>query len=176
MSELWPSEKLVSDAIGRLIEFWGFKRNMGRVWAVLYLSETPLTAKDLQERLSLTHSWGPKSGRISHEELRRYVELHRVVDVAPAGPSAEELARLLPVAPLTGREPTQERLLEAGDSLEGAAVRQAPGDIDGFSVLDRTPAAHRVVTLKRKSGRVHQLMAAGTGRVVPVFGHALAHG
>jgi DNA-binding transcriptional regulator GbsR (MarR family) len=54
VSELWPSEKLVSDAIGRLIEFWGFKRNMGRVWAVLYLSETPLTAKDLQERLSLS--------------------------------------------------------------------------------------------------------------------------
>ena len=54
MSELWPSEKLVSDAIGRLIEFWGFKRNMGRVWAVLYLSETPLTARDLQERLSLS--------------------------------------------------------------------------------------------------------------------------
>jgi DNA-binding transcriptional regulator GbsR (MarR family) len=36
--ELWQSEVLVSDSIGRLIEFWGFKRNMGRLWAILYLS------------------------------------------------------------------------------------------------------------------------------------------
>ncbi len=37
-SEGWQSETLVTDAIGQLMEFWGFKRNMGRVWAMLYLS------------------------------------------------------------------------------------------------------------------------------------------
>ena len=37
--------------VGRLIEFWGFKRNMGRVWAVLYLSPEPLTAQDLRDLL-----------------------------------------------------------------------------------------------------------------------------
>lgn len=51
---LWPSEALVSDTVGRLIEFWGFKRNMGRVWAVLYLSPEPLTAQDLRELLRLS--------------------------------------------------------------------------------------------------------------------------
>ncbi|MFO0658959.1 MAG: polyprenyl synthetase family protein [Polyangiaceae bacterium] len=51
---LWPSEVLVSDVVGRLIEFWGFKRNMGRVWAVLYLNEAPLTAPDLRDRLCLS--------------------------------------------------------------------------------------------------------------------------
>lgn len=51
---MWASELIVSDAIGRLIEFWGFKRNMGRVWAVLYLSDQPLTAMDLRERLQLS--------------------------------------------------------------------------------------------------------------------------
>ena len=45
---------MVSDAVGRLIEFWGFKRNMGRVWTVLYLSPTPLTAQDLQELLQVS--------------------------------------------------------------------------------------------------------------------------
>src|SRR6187397_3520851 len=40
--------------VGRLIEFWGFKRNMGRVWAVLYLSDEPLTANDLRARLQLS--------------------------------------------------------------------------------------------------------------------------
>ena len=41
---LWPSEAAVSDVVGRLIEFWGFKRNMGRIWSVLYLSPEPLSA------------------------------------------------------------------------------------------------------------------------------------
>ncbi|MEZ4248841.1 MAG: hypothetical protein R3B99_11435 [Polyangiales bacterium] len=50
----WRSEILMSDAVGRLIEFWGFKRNMGRIWTVLFLSDAPLTAKDLQERLQLS--------------------------------------------------------------------------------------------------------------------------
>ena len=48
---LWPSEALVSDIVGRIIEFWGFKRNMGRVWAVLYLSHEPLTAQEVVDRL-----------------------------------------------------------------------------------------------------------------------------
>ena len=51
---LWTSELVVTDVIGRLIEFWGFKRNMGRVWAVLYLSPEPLSAKELQSALKLS--------------------------------------------------------------------------------------------------------------------------
>jgi DNA-binding transcriptional regulator GbsR (MarR family) len=51
---LWPSEALVSDVVGRIIEFWGFKRNMGRVWAVLYLSPQPRTAQDLRDMLRLS--------------------------------------------------------------------------------------------------------------------------
>jgi len=47
-------EAAVSDAVGRLIEFWGFKRNMGRVWAVLYLAPSPLTAQDLQDLLQIS--------------------------------------------------------------------------------------------------------------------------
>src|SRR5438045_7504802 len=53
-ASLSEPEAAVSDAVGRLIEFWGFKRNMGRVWAVLYLSPEPLTAQDLRELLRLS--------------------------------------------------------------------------------------------------------------------------
>ena len=53
-ASLWTSEVIVSDMVGRLIEFWGFKRNMGRVWAVLYLSPEPLTAQDLRSVLRLS--------------------------------------------------------------------------------------------------------------------------
>lgn len=52
--DLWESEVLVSDSIGRLIEFWGFKRNMGRLWSILYLSDRPLSAPEIQERLQLS--------------------------------------------------------------------------------------------------------------------------
>jgi DNA-binding transcriptional regulator GbsR (MarR family) len=51
---LWESERIVSDSIGRLMELWGFKRNMGRVWTVLYLADRPLTAAELRDRLQLS--------------------------------------------------------------------------------------------------------------------------
>lgn len=71
---MWPSELLVSDTIGRLIEFWGFKRNMGRIWTVLYLSDQPLTARDLRERLRLS------SGAVSMTltELQRWGVVKKV--------------------------------------------------------------------------------------------------
>jgi len=44
----------VADVVGRLMEFWGFKRNMGRLWCVLFLERKPLSAADLAARLSLS--------------------------------------------------------------------------------------------------------------------------
>jgi HTH-type transcriptional regulator, glycine betaine synthesis regulator len=44
----------VADAIGQLLEFWGFKRPMGRMWALLYLSPDPLTASTLGKRLRMS--------------------------------------------------------------------------------------------------------------------------
>jgi DNA-binding transcriptional regulator GbsR (MarR family) len=60
--------------IGRLIEFWGFKRNMGRVWTVLYLSPDPLSAEDLRHGLKLS------SGAVSMtlSELSRWGVVRRV--------------------------------------------------------------------------------------------------
>lgn len=44
----------VADTIGELMEFWGFKRNMGRMWTLLYLEAEPLSAAQLSERLALS--------------------------------------------------------------------------------------------------------------------------
>jgi HTH-type transcriptional regulator, glycine betaine synthesis regulator len=49
-----PAVLKVADAVGALMEAWGFRRNMGRLWAVLYLEDHPLTAADLGERLGLS--------------------------------------------------------------------------------------------------------------------------
>jgi len=49
-----PAVLKVADAVGALMEAWGFRRNMGRMWAVLYLEDHALTAADLGERLGLS--------------------------------------------------------------------------------------------------------------------------
>ena len=71
---LGPTEAVVSDVVGRLIEFWGFKRNMGRVWTILYLSPDPLSAEDLRRALGLS------SGAVSMtlSELARWGVVRRV--------------------------------------------------------------------------------------------------
>jgi HTH-type transcriptional regulator, glycine betaine synthesis regulator len=48
------AELEVADTIGRLMEFWGFKRPMGRVWTLLYLSPEPLGAAELGEQLRMS--------------------------------------------------------------------------------------------------------------------------
>jgi HTH-type transcriptional regulator, glycine betaine synthesis regulator len=48
------AELEVADTIGRLMEFWGFKRPMGRMWTLLYLSPNPLGAAELGEQLKMS--------------------------------------------------------------------------------------------------------------------------
>jgi len=71
---LWPTEAAVSAIVGRLMVFWGFKRNMGRVWTVLYLSPEPLSAEDLRQGLQL--SAGAVSMTLS--ELARWGVVRKV--------------------------------------------------------------------------------------------------
>src|SRR5512133_1756960 len=58
----------VADAVGAIMELWGFRRQLGRIWAVLFLSDRPLAAPDLCERLRI--STGLLSMSLS--ELRRW--------------------------------------------------------------------------------------------------------
>lgn len=44
----------VADAVGALMEGWGFKRNMGRLWTVLYLESRPLSAAEIGDLLQLS--------------------------------------------------------------------------------------------------------------------------
>jgi DNA-binding transcriptional regulator GbsR (MarR family) len=73
---LQRADLAVADAVGALMELWGFRRQLGRVWAVLFLSERPLAAPDLCARLEI--STGLLS--MSLAELRRWGVV-RTVDV-----------------------------------------------------------------------------------------------
>ncbi len=69
---LW--EALVCDAVGDVIEFWGFKRNHGRVWALLYVRGEPMNSKEIQEGLDLS------KGAVSMitRDLEDWEVVHRV--------------------------------------------------------------------------------------------------
>jgi HTH-type transcriptional regulator, glycine betaine synthesis regulator len=66
----------VADAVGALMELWGFRRQLGRIWAVLFLCDRPLAAPELCDRLQI--STGLLS--MSLAELRRWGVV-RSVDV-----------------------------------------------------------------------------------------------
>ncbi len=53
-SSIDPAELRIAEVIGKLMEFWGFKAVMGRLWAILYLTPEPLSAAELCERLQLS--------------------------------------------------------------------------------------------------------------------------
>ena len=44
----------VADAVGALMEFWGFKRVMGRLWTLLYLRDEPMAAAELCDQLAIS--------------------------------------------------------------------------------------------------------------------------
>lgn len=44
----------VTDAVGDVIAFWGFKHNHGRIWALLYVRDVKMTAAELQDDLGLS--------------------------------------------------------------------------------------------------------------------------
>jgi DNA-binding transcriptional regulator GbsR (MarR family) len=73
---IWAAELHAADAIGAIMELWGFRRQLGRVWTVLFLSERPLHAPELCERLQI--STGLLSMTLT--ELRRW-EAVRSVEV-----------------------------------------------------------------------------------------------
>ena len=72
--ELVHWEHLAVDAVGNFIEFWGFKRNQGRVWGLLYLKGKPFSAAHIQHALSLS------KGAVSMitRELEQWGVIHRV--------------------------------------------------------------------------------------------------
>jgi DNA-binding transcriptional regulator GbsR (MarR family) len=68
------AELLAADAIGDVIEHWGFRRALGRMWTVLYLAGEPLGAADLGDRLQM--STGAVS--LTLTELQRWGVVHRI--------------------------------------------------------------------------------------------------
>jgi DNA-binding transcriptional regulator GbsR (MarR family) len=50
----YPELDELAERVGEFIQYWGFKRIHGKIWAHLYLSEVPLDATTLVKRLRVS--------------------------------------------------------------------------------------------------------------------------
>jgi len=143
---LWPSEIAVSDVIGRLIEFWGFKRNMGRVWSVLYLSPEPLAAEDLRHLLKLS------SGAVSMtlSELSRWGVVRKVW---VQGERRDFFVAEVQLWKMISRVFSERERVEVVSALESFA--QALTGLDALVATATDPATRARAVLQRE--RIQQL-------------------
>jgi DNA-binding transcriptional regulator GbsR (MarR family) len=72
--ELSESRDLAIDACGRIAEFWGFTRTMGRAFGLLYLSREPLAQAEIQARLGISAG----SASMTLTALGRWGVVHKV--------------------------------------------------------------------------------------------------
>jgi DNA-binding transcriptional regulator GbsR (MarR family) len=167
--KLAPWESIAVETVGSVIEFWGFKRNQGKVWALLYLRDASLTAHEVEATLGLSKGavsmllrdlerWrvvvrmrvpGSASWRYRAEvDLLRM--LTRVIEERETGFIArvrEDLGRAKQVASASGdasREQIQrlERLLSLATAFEKALkLFLKTSKLDVSQLLHRSPLA-----------------------------------
>lgn len=154
MTELWASERRITEAVGRLMDFWGFKRHMGRIWALLYVSPESLTARDIQQRLAL--SAGSVSATLN--ELVRWGVVRRLHLPHSRAEHFEAEVNLWKMVSRVFRERELIEIVEAISSFEGA-----------LSDLDAQPIATPEDQLRARTQRerIHQLLeVARLGRAL----------
>ena len=78
LTPLLEAKLQVAEQLGALMEFWGFKRALGRIWTVLYLSDHPLTAAELGEELDLS----PSAISLAMTELKRWGVVHEDISLS----------------------------------------------------------------------------------------------
>jgi DNA-binding transcriptional regulator GbsR (MarR family) len=160
---LWESERIVSDAIGRLMELWGFKRNMGRVWTVLYLAGRPLSAKQLRERLQLS------SGAVSMtlNELARWGVVRKLWVQGDRRDFFEAEANVWKMISRVIREREQSEISQAIDALEEALVALDHHAEDGG---ESDPA--RAEVQRERIGRLLELAKLGRSMLDALISNA----
>lgn len=155
-------ESVAIEAVGNVIEFWGFKRNQGRVWALLYLRDVALTAAELEKELELSKGgvsmltrdlerWGvvlrvrtpgDSSWRYRAETdllkmARRVIEEREFSFIARIRADLEEARRLAEADPTTTRAQVQrlkrmETLAEATEKALKMFLKTSRLDVGGM--------------------------------------------
>jgi len=160
---LWRDAELrAADAMGRLMEFWGFRRHMGRIWTVLYLSPEPMTTLALSETLQLSSS----AVSLSLAELMRWGAVRKTwrpgerKDFYEAETSMWKLLRRV-------YERRELNLIRETIETFAAAQQQLDGSRSQLTPKDRRRVDHmrkrlsRLSALSRAGERLVGLLVAG---------------
>ncbi|MBN2197010.1 MAG: hypothetical protein JW751_29670 [Polyangiaceae bacterium] len=159
MSESDPvgqAELNVAETIGQLMQFWGFKRPMGRMWTLLYLSPDPLGAAELGERLRMSAGavsmtinellkWGAIRRTWRPGERRDYFECEVSI--------WKLVRRVLHERELTLVREAKERLAGALGTIEAGAVTTEASEVLAFK-------RSRMETLRNLAGVGEMLLGA----------------
>lgn len=149
-------EDLALEAVGTVIEFWGFKRNQGRVWALLYLRGQALSAAEIQRALHLSKG----AASVLVRELERWGVLRRVrraQDRTWRFEAEEDLMAMV------------RRVLESRESALVSRVAEDLARAEELVRRDRSAAPE----VRARLGRMLKL-ARATERALEVF-HQTAH-
>ena len=126
------------------MELWGFRRQLGRIWAVLFLSERPLAAPALCERLQI--STGLLSMSLS--ELRGWGVVR---SVAVPGDRKEHFEAETNIWSLVRRVLAERERLAIDRALEAVetALRQVKGALSDVDPRVKSAARFRLQRLEQ---------------------------
>ena len=134
------------------MEGWGFKRNMGRIWTVLYLSDQPLTAHDLKARLKL--SAGAVSMTLT--ELQRWGVARQVWIQGARREHFVAESNLWKMVSRVFKERERVEILEAIDAME-----RATADLDARIRTGTPDEQRRAKDQKQRIARLLDLAKLG---------------
>ena len=148
--------------MGRLMEFWGFRRHMGRLWTILYLCPEPMTTAELSETLQLSSS----AVSLSLGELLRWGAVRKTwrpgerKDFYRAESSVWKLLRrVYERRELNLIHEAIDAFAEAQRRLDEA--RGQLGDLDRLRVDYMRKRLSRLTALSRTGERLVRLLVAG---------------
>lgn len=170
---LTETEAEFSEIIADVVERWGFKRQLGRVWSLLYLRPKPLNPHEIQEELSLSagsvnsllaelQTWGVIKRIRIPEDRSFYFETQPSIWKSVSNVARARELRLLEEA-LSGLKSLSERLKSQGDremaSFQLARVEHVRESMETAFALatllintppQRLPSVARLVTRLRR--------------------------
>jgi DNA-binding transcriptional regulator GbsR (MarR family) len=138
----------VADAVGALMEFWGFKRVMGRLWATLYLEGEPLSAPELCDRLGI--SAGAASMTLAElEHWGVVVRSRRPGDRREYFEAETDIWKMVSRV-LRERELVQiERALEVFERARAALTARKQGAVEAFQARRKADRIARLADLAK---------------------------
>jgi DNA-binding transcriptional regulator GbsR (MarR family) len=157
----------VAETIGQLMQFWGFKRPMGRIWTVLYLSPIPLGAADLGDRLKMSAG----SVSMNLNELLKWGAIKRTWRPGERRDYYECETSIWKLVSRVLRERELALIREASSTLE-LALEHLPTSPAGIDADQLEFKRTRIETLRRLA-KVGETLLASLDAGVPVSPDAI---